>query len=69
MDFEKQLKDDQAVVEVALEAFVRQFPGPEALGEAMGYSLLSGGKRIRPILVLEVIHSKKHSKCVSVVTE
>ncbi|MCI8414971.1 MAG: polyprenyl synthetase family protein [Ruminiclostridium sp.] len=54
MDFEKQLKDDQAVVEVALEAFVRQFPGPEALGEAMGYSLLSGGKRIRPILVLEV---------------
>ena len=53
MDFEKQLKDDQAVVEVALEAFVRQFPSPEALGEAMGYSLLSGGKRIRPILVLE----------------
>lgn len=54
MDFEKQLADDQAIIESALEAFVRQYPGPGTLKEAMGYSLLSGGKRIRPVLVLEV---------------
>ena len=53
MDFEKRLAEDRDIVESTLEAFARQYPGPETLREAMGYSLLSGGKRIRPILVLE----------------
>jgi geranylgeranyl diphosphate synthase type II len=40
-------------VNTRLEKYVEQAPGvPARLREAMAYSLLAGGKRIRPILVL-----------------
>ncbi|QDT49776.1 Farnesyl diphosphate synthase [Symmachiella dynata] len=40
-------------VETALEQYVESVPGcPEQLAQAMSYSLLAGGKRLRPILVL-----------------
>jgi len=39
-------------VEEALSRWVRRCPGPPALIEAMEYSLLDGGKRIRPLLVI-----------------
>lgn len=54
MEFSKQLAADQARIEDALAAYVQEFPAHGQLKEAMGYSLLSGGKRIRPVLVLEV---------------
>lgn len=47
---EKALK---ACVEAALEEAMRSLPGiPDRLREAMAYSLLMGGKRLRPVLLL-----------------
>ncbi len=54
MEFSQQLAAGQARIEEALAACVQRFPAHGQLKEAMGYSLLSGGKRIRPVLVLEV---------------
>ena len=39
-------------VEAALAAVVEETPGPDNLREAIGYSLLAGGKRLRPLLVV-----------------
>ena len=50
-DFEKYLKDTKKVVEEALD-FSLGPENPEILRESMRYSLLAGGKRIRPILCL-----------------
>ena len=45
------LTDRQPLVEAALDAAVR--PGyPQTIYDAMRYSLLAGGKRLRPILCL-----------------
>ena len=49
MEFKTQMKQDQELVERRLEAF---FTG-EGLEQAMRYSLLAGGKRLRPILTME----------------
>lgn len=49
MDCEKRMEWDKKMIEVRLAEF---FTG-DGLEEAMRYSLLAGGKRIRPILVLE----------------
>ena len=48
-------KEYKALVESALEQSFAAAAGTplEGLGEAMRYSLLAGGKRIRPMLVLE----------------
>ena len=48
-DFEKYLKETTNVVEEALD-FSLGPEKPEILRESMRYSLLAGGKRIRPIL-------------------
>ena len=50
-DFEKYLKNTKKVVEEALD-FSLGPENPETLRESMRYSLLAGGKRIRPILCL-----------------
>ena len=50
-DFEKYLKNTKKVVEKALD-FSLGPENPEILRESMRYSLLAGGKRIRPILCL-----------------
>ena len=50
-DFEKYLKKTKKVVEEALD-FSLGPENPEILRESMRYSLLAGGKRIRPILCL-----------------
>ena len=47
-DFEKELSAAKALVEKRLAEF---FPG-DGLQAAMRYSLLAGGKRIRPILAM-----------------
>ena len=50
-DFEKYLKETKNLVEEALN-FSLGPENPEILRESMRYSLLAGGKRIRPILCL-----------------
>ncbi len=51
-DFAEELKDRQAQVEAFLEAQFRQETPYGVLLEAMRYSLLAGGKRLRPVLCL-----------------
>ena len=51
--FETQLKQDQSRVEAALHARFQDSARYADLTEAMEYSLLAGGKRIRPVLTLE----------------
>ena len=50
-DFEKYLKDTKKDIEKALDYSLGP-EEPEVLRESMRYSLLAGGKRIRPILCL-----------------
>jgi geranylgeranyl diphosphate synthase type II len=64
VDFKKELKKKAAVVEKALDRFL---PSPEAypplIHQAMRYSVLGGGKRLRPALVMasaEVAGGKAH---------
>ena len=53
MDFKISLKKYQKIVEDELEKYTRKQVCPERmLNESMEYSLLAGGKRLRPILVL-----------------
>lgn len=52
MDMKKRLAEDQALVEEALARCAEQWPELGDLQKAMAYSLLSGGKRIRPVLTL-----------------
>ena len=53
MDFKTELKQYQNQIEQELEKYVRKEACPERiLNESMEYSLMAGGKRLRPILVL-----------------
>lgn len=54
MDMKQQLAADQMLVERALRDYTDQWPVYGNLKDAMAYSLLSGGKRIRPVLTLAV---------------
>ncbi|MCI8537556.1 MAG: polyprenyl synthetase family protein [Oscillospiraceae bacterium] len=53
MTYLEQLKQDQALVEEHLQTYFTGAPAYQSLYESMRYSLLAGGKRIRPVLVLE----------------
>lgn len=53
MDFKEELKKYQIQIEKELEKYVRKDLVPEKiLNESMEYSLMAGGKRLRPILVI-----------------
>lgn len=53
MDFKEELKKYQKQVEAELEKYLRKENVPEkVLNESMEYSLMAGGKRLRPIIVL-----------------
>ncbi len=52
-DFTAIMDRDRALVEAVLEGAFQSGPRYADLQEAMEYSLLSGGKRIRPVLALE----------------
>lgn len=53
MDFKIELKEYQMLIEKELEKYIKKEVCPERiLNESMEYSLMAGGKRIRPILVL-----------------
>lgn len=52
-DFAQFLQEQRGVVERRLQAFLRPMPGcPDTLLEAMRYSALASGKRLRPLLVI-----------------
>lgn len=53
MNFIERFDVDKELVEKALEAVFRGCPPHGDLYDAMNYSLLAGGKRLRPILTLE----------------
>ena len=53
MDFKTELKKYQNIIEEELQKHVRSEVCPEKmLNESMEYSLMAGGKRLRPILIL-----------------
>lgn len=52
-DFSATLKEYQVAIETYLEKLFTDDAPQKKLYEAMRYSLLAGGKRIRPVLVLE----------------
>lgn len=55
MEFKEELKKRAKEIEEELEKYVRKEELPEQkLNEAVEYSLMAGGKRLRPILMLEV---------------
>ena len=53
MDFKSELKKYQNIVNCELEKYVRKEKCPEEiLNQSMEYSLMAGGKRLRPILAI-----------------
>ncbi len=53
MDFKAELKRNREIVENELKKYLRKENVPEKmLNESMEYSLMAGGKRLRPILIL-----------------
>ncbi|WP_257536035.1 polyprenyl synthetase family protein [Metabacillus litoralis] len=44
-------------IEEALPFYIKELQTPKILQESMNYSLEAGGKRLRPILVLAVLHT------------
>ena len=55
MEFKEQLKKYQTIINTELEKYLRKEECPEKiLNESVSYSLIAGGKRLRPILVLDV---------------
>lgn len=54
MNFEKEIKERVDYIEAVLESYLPKEEGfQKTVIEAMNYSLMAGGKRIRPMLILE----------------
>ena len=55
MDFKEELQTYQSIINNELQKYLRKEKGlEEILHQSMEYSLMAGGKRLRPILVLDV---------------
>lgn len=54
MDLQARMREDAALVEAALAGIFAHAEPIENIYEAMEYSLLAGGKRLRPVLSIEV---------------
>lgn len=68
MDFKEELKKYQNIINQELEKYVRKHKClEEVLNQSMEYSLMAGGKRLRPILVLAtyslLTDTANYSKC------
>lgn len=66
MDFKEKLKIYQEIINDELEKYLRKQECPEeVLNKSMEYSLIAGGKRLRPILMLDVyqIFSEDYIQC------
>ena len=55
-------------IEEAMPEYIEQLHAPKTLKEAMNYSLAAGGKRIRPILVLALLHTYKQPEDAGIAT-
>ena len=67
MNFKESLKEYQRLVNKELEKYLRKCECPEkVLNQAMEYSLMAGGKRLRPILVLATykLFDDNFEKCI-----
>lgn len=57
MNFEKEYENNKAYIEEVLRRFLPKQEGQQKIiMEAMEYSLMAGGKRLRPMLMLESFH-------------
>lgn len=66
MDFKQKLNNYQEIINNELEKYLRNHECPEkTLNKSMEYSLMAGGKRLRPILMIDVykIFSDDYEKC------
>ena len=67
MEFKEQLKEYQEIINKELKKYLRKEEVPEKiLNSSMEYSLMAGGKRIRPILVMATYEIFKNDidKCI-----
>ncbi len=62
MDFKAKLNEYTETINKALEEITKAFPKDNIVSEAMAYSLLAGGKRIRPVIALAVADSLQGDK-------
>src|SRR5690625_7804974 len=53
-DIFRSLEASRNYVEQAIQAEIDTWQGPPNLIEAMKYAVMSGGKRIRPVLAIEI---------------
>ena len=58
LEFERRLAGDQKRIEEALGAIFREDDRYADLQEAMEYSLMAGGKRVRPVLTLPPVRRR-----------
>lgn len=66
MDFKQELNKYQEIINNELEKYLKKHECPEkVLNQAMEYSLMAGGKRLRPILMIDVyrIFNEDYKKC------
>ena len=66
MEFKQELNNYQEIINNELEKYLRKHECPEKmLNKSMEYSLMAGGKRLRPILMIDVykIFSDDYEKC------
>lgn len=66
MEFKEELKKYQNSIELELKKYIRTQNVPESkLNESMEYSLISGGKRLRPILIIATyqLFKQKYDIC------
>lgn len=67
MDFKEELNSYQEMINKELEKYLRKQECPEkVLNKSMEYSLMAGGKRLRPILMLDVyqIFKEDYRQCI-----
>ena len=68
MEFKENLKKYQDIVNSELEKYIRKQECPEqVLNQSMEYSLMAGGKRLRPILVIATyeLFKQDYEKCMA----
>lgn len=66
INFKEELSKYQNIVNSELEKYLRKHECPEKkLNESMEYSLMAGGKRLRPILILKTyqLFKEDYTKC------
>ena len=66
MNFKNELKEYQEIIETELKKYIEKNESPEKiLNQSVEYSLLAGGKRLRPILVIATykIFKNNFEKC------